>query len=135
MAEIHATLPPSPLGRLARLVLILGALFSLYLVLHPFTPLAKAEIILLDIVQLQRSTHVLFLLLGAYLVSFFASPRKATLGSWVFLAFSLVPLYSFLFPKPPAMDLPLGSASSASWSGRWRFSQRWSPGSSAPRPS
>jgi TRAP transporter 4TM/12TM fusion protein len=107
MAEVHASLPPSPLGRLARLVLILGSLYSLYLVLHPFTPLAKAEIPLLDIVQLQRSTHVLFLLLGAYLVSFFAPPRKATLGSWVFLAFSLIPLQSFLFPRPPAMELPL----------------------------
>jgi TRAP transporter 4TM/12TM fusion protein len=107
MAEVHASLPPSPLGRLARLVLILGSLYSLYLVLHPFTPLAKAQIPLLDIVQLQRSTHVLFLLLGAYLVSFFAPPRKATLGSWVFLAFSLIPLQSFLFPRPPAMELPL----------------------------
>jgi len=97
----------TPLGRLTRWVLILGALFSLYLVLHPFTPLARSEIPLLDQVQLQRSTHVLFLLLGAYLVSFFAPPRKATLGSWVFLAFSLIPLQSFLFPRPPAMELPL----------------------------
>jgi TRAP transporter 4TM/12TM fusion protein len=99
--------PATPLGRLTRWVLILGALFSLYLVLHPFTPLARSEIPLLDQVQLQRSTHVLFLLLGAYLVSFFAPPRKATLGSWVFLAFSLIPLQSFLFPRPPAMELPL----------------------------
>jgi TRAP transporter 4TM/12TM fusion protein len=99
--------PATPLGRLTRWVLILGALFSLYLVLHPFTPLARSEIPLLDQVQLQRSTHVLFLLLGGYLVSFFAPPRKATLGSWVFLAFSLIPLQSFLFPRPPAMELPL----------------------------
>ncbi|WP_117237320.1 TRAP transporter permease [Thermus sediminis] len=107
MAETSSPIPQSPLGWLARLVLILGSLYSLYLVLHPFTPLAKAQIDLLDIVQLQRSTHVLFLLLGAYLVSFFAPPRKATPGAWVFLAFSLIPLYSFLFPRPPTLELPL----------------------------
>ncbi|KIQ55321.1 transporter [Meiothermus taiwanensis] len=107
MAEIHTSLPPSPLGRLTRLLLILGSLYSLYLVLHPFTPLAQAHINLLDIVQLQRSTHVLFLLLGAYLVSYFAPPRKATPGAWVFVLFSLVPLWAFLFPQPPAMALPL----------------------------
>lgn len=65
MAEPEAhPLPDTPLARLARGVLLLGALYSLYLVLHPFTPLAKAKIPLLDIVQLQRSTHVLFLLVG-----------------------------------------------------------------------
>ena len=60
----HPKTPSTPLARLTHWILILGALYSLYLVLHPFTPLAKAEIPILDIVQLQRSTHVLFLLLG-----------------------------------------------------------------------
>lgn len=107
MAETKAELPHGFLGGLTRLVLVLGSLYSLYLVLHPFTPLAKLHINLLDIVQLQRSTHVLFLLLGAYLVSFFSPLRKATLGAWVFLLFSLIPLQSFLLPRPPAMELPL----------------------------
>ncbi len=33
--------PSTPLTRLTHWVLVLGALFSLYLVLHPFTPLAR----------------------------------------------------------------------------------------------
>jgi TRAP transporter 4TM/12TM fusion protein len=97
--------PATPLGRLTRWILILGALFSLYLVLHPFTPLARSEIPLLDQVQLQRSTHVLFLLLGGYLVALYL-PARRTLGSWLFLLFSLVPLYNFLFPNVPGVSLP-----------------------------
>ncbi|APD08875.1 MULTISPECIES: TRAP transporter permease [Thermus] len=99
------TTPETPLARLTRWVLILGALYSLYLVLHPFTPLARAEIPILDIVQLQRSTHVLFLLLGGYLVSFYL-PRKRTLGAWIYALFTLVPLYNFLFPSVPGVSLP-----------------------------
>ncbi len=105
MHEETRPLPPTPLTRLTHAILLLGALYSLYLVLHPFTPLARAEIPILDIVQLQRSTHVLFLLLGGYLVSFYL-PRGRTPGSWVFFLFSLVPLYHFLFP-PPGVNLPL----------------------------
>ncbi|MEN2981501.1 MAG: TRAP transporter fused permease subunit [Thermus sp.] len=101
----HPSTPQTPLARLAQGILILGALYSLYLVLHPFTPLARAEIPILDIVQLQRSTHVLFLLLGGYLVSFYL-PRKRTLGAWVYFLFTLVPLYNFLFPGVPGVSLP-----------------------------
>ncbi len=101
----HPKTPSTPLARLTHWILILGALYSLYLVLHPFTPLARAEIPILDIVQLQRSTHVLFLLLGGYLVSFYL-PRKRTLGAWVYFAFTLIPLYNFLFPSVPGVNLP-----------------------------
>ncbi|GAB5603561.1 TRAP transporter permease [Thermus sp. FJN-A] len=97
--------PQTPLARLTDWILVLGALYSLYLVLHPFTPLARAEIPILDIVQLQRSTHVLFLLLGGYLVSFYL-PRRRTLGSWFYFLLTLVPLYNFLFPNVPGLSLP-----------------------------
>ncbi len=109
MAEaLTHPIPDTPLARLARLLWILGALYSLYLVLHPFTPLAKAEIPPLDIVQLQRSTHVLFLLLGGYLVAFYA-PARRTFGSWLFFLLSLLPLYNFLFPNVPGVSLPLAA--------------------------
>ncbi len=101
----HPQTPATPLSRFTHWILILGALYSLYLVLHPFTPLARAEIPILDIVQLQRSTHVLFLLLGGYLVSFYL-PRKRTFGSWVFFLFTLIPLYNFLVPSVPGLNLP-----------------------------
>ncbi|WP_051913569.1 TRAP transporter permease [Thermus caliditerrae] len=102
--ELERPVAQTPLARIANWILVLGALYSLYLVLHPFTPLAKAEIPILDIVQLQRSTHVLFLLLGGYLVSFYL-PRKRTLGAWVYFAFTLIPLYNFLFPSVPGVNL------------------------------
>ncbi|WP_243093704.1 TRAP transporter permease [Thermus thalpophilus] len=101
----HPRTPQTPLGRLTDWILVLGALYSLYLVLHPFTPLAKADIPILDIVQLERSTHVLFLLVGGYLVSFYL-PRKRTLGAWVYFLFTLIPLYHFLFPGIPGVELP-----------------------------
>uniref|UniRef100_A0A7C5ZZM3 TRAP transporter fused permease subunit n=1 Tax=Thermus tengchongensis TaxID=1214928 RepID=A0A7C5ZZM3_9DEIN len=103
--ELERPVAQTPLARIANWILVLGALYSLYLVLHPFTPLAKAEIPILGIVQLQRSTHVLFLLLGGYLVSFYL-PRKRTLGAWVYFLFTLIPLYNFLFPSVPGLSLP-----------------------------
>ncbi len=105
MEFAQTPIPHTPLARLTRIVLILGALYSLYLVLHPFTPLARREIPILDIVQLQRSTHVLFLLLAGYLVAY-TLPAKRTFGAWVYAGMSLIPLYHFLFPQVPGVSLP-----------------------------
>ena len=105
--ELEAKAPPPTLiGRLTQAVLVLGALYSLYLVLHPFTPLARQEIPILDIVQLQRSTHVLFLLLGGFLVAYALPERKRTLGAWVYFLLTLIPLYHLLFPPPTGTPLP-----------------------------
>ena len=82
--ELEAKAPPPTLiGRLTQAVLVLGALYSLYLVLHPFTPLARQEIPILDIVQLQRSTHVLFLLLGGFRLPNALHGRKRIIEAWV----------------------------------------------------
>ena len=105
--ELEAKVPPlPPHGRLTHAAPLLGALYSLYLVLHPFTPLARQEIPILDIVQLQRSTHVLFLLLGGFLVAYALPERKRTLGAWVYFLLTLIPLYHLLFPPPTGTPLP-----------------------------
>ena len=50
-------------------LLIIASLYSLYLVVHPYTPLSKLSISILDLTQVQRATHVFFLLLTGYLLS------------------------------------------------------------------
>ena len=49
-------------------ILVIASLYSLYLVIHPYTPLAKMSISILDLTQLQRATHVFFLLVAGYLL-------------------------------------------------------------------
>ncbi|MEN2999866.1 MAG: TRAP transporter large permease subunit [Acidilobaceae archaeon] len=48
---------------------IAGALYHLYLIVHPYTPLSyQFRVGVLDLTQLQRATHVFFLLLVGYLM-------------------------------------------------------------------
>lgn len=77
-------------------ILVIASLYSLYLVIHPYTPFAKMSISILDLTQLQRATHVFFLLVTGYLIS---SQRtlhgKAGVGSYVFAIMAVLPLYAF----------------------------------------
>jgi TRAP transporter 4TM/12TM fusion protein len=97
----------SPLGWVLWGVLLTAALYSLYLVIHPFTPLSKADIPILDIVQLERAVHVFFLMFAGYLITARHTPHKRTLGSWVFALLSLVFLYTFWVPNVTGVDIPL----------------------------
>ncbi|MBF6592925.1 MAG: TRAP transporter fused permease subunit [Thermaceae bacterium] len=97
----------SPLGRFTWVVLLVAALYSIYLVIHPFTPLSKLSISFLDTVQLERATHVFFLIFAGYLITSQSTPAKRTLGSWVFVALSLPFLYTFWFPNVRGVDIPL----------------------------
>ena len=97
------------LGKLTSGLLIVAALYSLYLVLHDYIELwfgLKGEVLILDNIQIQRATHVFLLLAGAYLISAF-KPVKRTLGSWVMVALSLVLLGTFWFPNAPGINLPV----------------------------
>ncbi|WP_027881383.1 TRAP transporter permease [Meiothermus rufus] len=99
------------LGRLTWMILLVGALFSLYLVLHPFTPLSRFDLSVLDQVQLRRATHVLLLLLAGYLITAQLPPARPTLGTWVFALLSLPFLYTFWVPNVPGVEIsPLGRA-------------------------
>lgn len=95
------------LGRIIWFILLAAALFSLYLVLHPFTPLSRENISILDQVQLRRATHVLLLLVAGYLITSQLQAARPTVGSWVFLVLSLPFLYTFWVPNVPGVDIPL----------------------------
>jgi len=56
--------------RLLAVTAILGTLYHLYLVIHPYTPIADLRISVLDLTQVQRATHVFLIALLGYLVSF-----------------------------------------------------------------
>ncbi|GIW26366.1 TRAP transporter fused permease subunit [Meiothermus sp.] len=95
------------MGRVIWFVLLVGALFSLYLVLHPFTPLSRLDIGILDQVQLRRATHVLLLLVAGYLITSRLPGARRTLGSWVFALLTLPFLYTFWVPNVPGVEIPL----------------------------
>jgi TRAP-type uncharacterized transport system fused permease subunit len=76
-------------------LLVLASLYSLYLVLHPYTPLSKLNISILDLTQVQRATHVFLLLSAGYLLSSQRKLAKAGVGSLVFAGLSLLPLLAF----------------------------------------
>ncbi len=86
-------------GGLKRLVitplLIIASLYSLYLVIHPYTPLSKLSISFLDLTQVQRATHVFFLLITGYLLSSLRDQRRAGAGAFVFAIMAAFPLYAF----------------------------------------
>ena len=63
MEEIQDTpKKTSLLGRITWVVLFIAALYSLYVVVHPFTPLSDLRISILDMVQLERAVHVFLLM-------------------------------------------------------------------------
>ncbi|MFN4045939.1 MAG: TRAP transporter permease, partial [Acidilobaceae archaeon] len=65
---------------------ILGALYHLYIVIHPYTPLSYMyRIGVLDLTQLQRATHVFFILAIGYLLAFIERRHSLSLGlRWSF---------------------------------------------------
>ncbi|GIW34455.1 TRAP transporter fused permease subunit [Meiothermus sp.] len=97
----------TPMGRVIWVILLVAALFSMYLVVHPFTPLSRLDISILDQVQLRRATHVLLLLVAGYLITSRLPTTRRTLGSWVFAALTLPFLYTFWVPNVPGVDIPL----------------------------
>lgn len=104
MAHIEQdTHSPPWLKRLTDALLVMGALYSLFLVINPYMPWRNQEIPIVDLVQLQRATHVFFLLACGYLLTAWR-PSKRTLGSWSFALLSLVPLYTYWVPNAPGFS-------------------------------
>ncbi|MEJ5301113.1 MAG: TRAP transporter fused permease subunit [Thermodesulforhabdaceae bacterium] len=74
-------------------VLVLASIYSIYVVIHPHTPLSKLRISVLDITQLQRATHVFLLLISGFLLSsLHPYPSPPSAGTFIFLLFALVPI-------------------------------------------
>jgi TRAP transporter 4TM/12TM fusion protein len=76
-------------------ILIIASLYSIYLVIHPYTPLSKLTLSILDLTQVQRATHVFFLLVTGYLLSSTVNRRRAGVGAFIFAIMSCFPLYAF----------------------------------------
>ncbi len=103
--EGETSLPRTRLGAFTTGLLILASLYSLYLVIHPYTPVSRLNLPVFDIIQIQRATHVFFLVAIGYLVSAQGEPGKRTLGSWVFVGLSLIFLFTFWVPNAPNVAL------------------------------
>lgn len=79
------------------LSLVVASLYSIYVVIHPHTPLAKFQIPFLDITQLQRATHVFLLLFCGFLLSSLSPTLSPpSVGTFFFIAFTLIPAHALL---------------------------------------
>ena len=67
-------------------VAILGTLYHLYLVIHPYMPFSHFRSSVLDLTQVQRATHVFLICLIGYLLSF-VQTKKRKIGGGLPLAF------------------------------------------------
>ena len=112
--EMHSgTTDDSRLNRfLITPILIIASLYSLYLVIHPYTPLSKLSLSILDLTQVQRATHVFFLLVAGYLLSSSTKREKAGVGSYIFAVMACFPLYAFW---KIGLDVKFSICASAFW--------------------
>jgi TRAP transporter 4TM/12TM fusion protein len=94
------------IGKIASWLLLIAGIYSVYLVVHRYTPLTRLNIPVFDLVQIERATHVFFLVCCGYLVAS-QMPAKRTRGSWVFAALACIPLFTFWFPNVPNVNLNL----------------------------
>jgi TRAP transporter 4TM/12TM fusion protein len=96
MHEDTQSATKSGLGRyIITPLLIIASLYSIYLVVHPYTPLSKISIPVLDLTQVQRATHVFLLLITGYLLSSLKAPGRAGVGAYIFAIMAFFPLYAF----------------------------------------
>ncbi|RJR23817.1 MAG: TRAP transporter fused permease subunit [Desulfobacteraceae bacterium] len=59
---------------------ITGALYHLYLVIHPYTPLSNFHVSILDLTQIQRAAHVFLIATLGYLVSLLRWKKRSIAG-------------------------------------------------------
>jgi len=84
------------------LVAIVGTLYHIYLVIHPYIPFWHFRFSILDLTQVQRATHVFLICLLGYLLSFVLPKKRSVIGSLPLALLTLVLLFEFL-----KLDLPV----------------------------
>ncbi len=82
---------------------IIGTLYHLWLVIHPYTPLSNYPISILNLTQVQRATHVFLVALLGYLASFVRIKKRSIGGGVPLTLLTAVLLFEFL-----KLDLPAG---------------------------
>lgn len=88
--------------RLVHVLAIVGTLYHLYLVVHPYTPFSTWRISILDLTQVQRATHVCLIALLGYWVCIFRLKSRQFWG-----ALPLLVMTGFLTWEFLRLDLPV----------------------------
>jgi TRAP transporter 4TM/12TM fusion protein len=88
--------------RLLYVISILGTLYHLYLVFHPYLPMSQLRFSVLDLTQVQRATHVFLVSLLGYLLNFVWIKKRKIGGSLPLAVLTGLVLFEFL-----QLDLPL----------------------------
>lgn len=87
--------------RLMHHVAILGTLYHLYIVVHPYLPLSQFRFSILDLTQVQRATHVFLISLLGYLLNFVWVKKRKLAGSLPLAVLTALMVWEFL-----KLDLP-----------------------------
>ena len=87
---------------------ILGTLYHVYLVIHPYTPFAGLHISILDLTQVQRAVHVFLVALLGYLISYIRLKNREFAGGLILAVLTAMILFEFV-----KLDIPVALKASA----------------------
>ena len=88
--------------KLVYFLAIFGTLYHLYLVIHPYTPLAGLHVSILDLTQVQRAMHVFLVALLGYLMSYVRQKNRELPGGLILALMTAVILVEFV-----KLDIPV----------------------------
>ncbi|NYR14831.1 TRAP transporter permease [Pyrobaculum arsenaticum] len=78
--------------KLLQYFLAAASIYHLYLFFHPYTPLSYVvRIPIFDLTQVERATHVWFIITAGYLHSYVFPPRPSPFAGYILAALALVP--------------------------------------------
>lgn len=87
----------------------MAAAYHLYLVAHPFLPWSGSGIKLFELTQVQRATHVMFVVVAGYLMTAGRQVAASPLGGGTFALLTVPLLWQFLIlPLPPLVKVFAG---------------------------